>query len=127
MLEPSMTTLAGWFYTHIHEEPVDLKADAFANVVPNPDRDPFDANMAIPHLLFGSADARKRVEQLIPSFKVRHVDLQSLFAYPMSGGFQRWSLIPAALVKPLLALEDMSPAWLRKIFAFRMMIVLERL
>jgi SAM-dependent methyltransferase len=54
MLEPSMTPVAGWFYDHVHEEPVDLKADAFAPVIHNPNRDPFDANIALPHLLFAS-------------------------------------------------------------------------
>ena len=35
----------------------------------NPDRDPFDANQAIPTLLFATAPARQRVEQAIPSLR----------------------------------------------------------
>ena len=74
-----------------------MKADPFATVVINPDRDPFDANQAIPSLLFATEPARRRLEQTIPSLGVRSVDWLSLFAYPMSGGFQKWSLMPAAL------------------------------
>ncbi len=45
----------------------------------------------------------------------------------MSGGFQSWSLIPAALVAPTLAFERRMPTVVRKHLAFRMMVVLERL
>lgn len=126
MIEPAMTTLARRFYHHFHEEPVDMHADPFAPVAVNPDRDPFDANQAIPSLLFATAPARARVEQTIPSLRVTSVEWQSLFAYPMSGGFQKWSLIPSALVAPVLAFEKRIPAAIQKHLAFRMMIVLER-
>ena len=126
MIEPAMTTLARRFYDRFHEEPVDMNAGPFAPVAINPDRDPFDANQAIPTLLFATAPARRRVEQTIPSLRVRSVDWQSLFAYPMSGGFQKWSLIPGALVGPMLAFERKMPELVRKHLAFRMMVVLER-
>ena len=100
MIEPAMTTLARRFYDHFHEEPVDMNADPFAPVAINPDRDPFDANQAIPSLLFATAPARQLVEQTIPSLRVRSVKWQSLFAYPMSGGFQKWSLIPSRVGGP---------------------------
>lgn len=126
MIEPAMTMLARRFYDHFHEEPVDMRADPFQTVETNPNRDPFDANQAIPSLLFASERARRRLELEIPSLVVRSVDWLSLFAYPMSGGFQSWSLMPAALVGPTLALERRMPAVLRKHLAFRMMVVLER-
>jgi SAM-dependent methyltransferase len=127
MIEPAMTILARKFYSHFHEEPVDMRADPFAPVVIDPDRDPFDANQAIPTLLFATATARRLVEQTIPSLRVRNVDWQSLFAYPMSGGFQKWSLIPGNLVRPMLALERRLPDFMRKHLSFRMMVVLERI
>ena len=86
-----------------------------------------DANQAIPTLLFATPAARLRTEARIPSLRVVSVRWLSLFAYPMSGGFQSWSLLPAALVGPLLALEEKVPEALRKQFAFRMMVVIERL
>jgi SAM-dependent methyltransferase len=126
MIEPAMTTLARRFYHHFHEEPVDMNADPFALVTINPHRDPFDANQAIPSLLFAAAPARALVEQTIPSLRVRSVDWQSLFAYPMSGGFQKWSLIPGALVGAVLGFERKLPQLVRKHLAFRMIVVLER-
>ena len=127
MIEPAMTTLARRFYDYFHAEPVDMDADPFADVAINPDRDPFDANQAIPTLLFATSAACRRVEEVIPSLRVRSVDWLSLFAYPMSGGFQSWSLMPAALVGPLLAFEEKVPEAVRRQIAFRMMVVLERL
>jgi len=127
MIEPAMTTLARRFYDYFHAEPVDMDADPFADVAINPDRDPFDANQAIPTLLFATSAACRRVEEVIPSLRVRSVKWLSLFAYPMSGGFQSWSLMPAALVGPLLAFEEKVPEAVRRQIAFRMMVVLERL
>jgi SAM-dependent methyltransferase len=126
MIEPAMTTIARRFYGHFHEEPVEMDVDPFAPVKINPDRDPFDANQAIPSLLFATPAARMRVEREVSSLRVRSVEWLSLFAYPMSGGFQSWSLMPAALVPSLLAFEDKVPQAVRRQIAFRMMVVLER-
>ncbi len=70
MIEPAMTTLARRFYYRFHEEPVDIRADPFVTVEINPDRDPFDANQAIPSLLFATEPSRRRLEQAIPSLGV---------------------------------------------------------
>jgi SAM-dependent methyltransferase len=127
MIEPAMSTIARRFYDRFHEEPVDMNADPFALVTISPDRDPFDANQAIPFLLFATAAARKRVEQVVPSLRVHTVEWHSLFAYPMSGGFQKWSLIPSALVGPMLKFERKVPVPVRKHLAFRMTVVLQRI
>jgi len=126
MIEPVMRPLARRFYDRFHEEPVDMMADPFTMVTADRNRDPFDANQAIPSLLFSTEQAQRRFEDAVPSFRVRHVDWQSLLAYPLSGGFQKWSLLPAAWVKPILSLERRMPLTIRKFLAFRMMVVLER-
>jgi SAM-dependent methyltransferase len=127
MIEPAMTPFARRFYHYFHDEPVDMKVDAFAEVEINPDRDPFDANQAIPALLFSTPAARRRVEEVIPSLRVRSVSWMSLFTYPLSGGFQSWSLMPAPLVGSMLAIEDKVPEAIRRLIAFRTMVVLEHL
>ena len=104
-----------------------MDVDPFAHVVINPNRDPFDANQAVPTLLFARPAACRRVEEAIPTLRVASVKWLSLFAYPMSGGFQSWSLISAALVPSMLALEEKVPEAVRRQIAFRMMVVLERL
>ena len=104
-----------------------MNADPFVPVVINPDRDPFDANQAVPTLMFATPAARRRVEEAIPSLRVRSVNWLSLLAYPMSGGFKSWSLMPAPLVPAMLALEEKIPETVRRQIAFRMMVVLERI
>jgi hypothetical protein len=59
--------------------------------------------------------------------RVRSVEWLSLFAYPMSGGFRDWSLISAAMVRPILEIEERVPEAVRKRAAFRMMVVLQRI
>jgi SAM-dependent methyltransferase len=127
MIEPAMTAVARRFYDYFHDEPVHMDVDPFAHVVINPNRDPFDANQAVPTLLFARPAACRRVEEAIPTLRVASVKWLSLFAYPMSGGFQSWSLISAALVPSMLALEEKVPEAVRRQIAFRMMVVLERL
>ena len=126
MIEPAMTVLARQFYNFCHDEPVNLRADPFAPVAINPKRDPFDANQAIPSLLFTTDSARKRVERAVPDLRVRDIKWLSLFAYPLSGGFKGWSAMPAAMVGPMLAIEERVPKMIRKLIGFRIMIVLER-
>jgi SAM-dependent methyltransferase len=126
MIEPAMTMVARRFYRHCHEEPVEMHVDPFAPVAINANRDPFDANQAIPTLLFATETARARVEASISSLRVQRVDWFSLFAYPMSGGFKNWSLMPSAMVHPILSLEERIPSAIRRKIAFRMMVVLER-
>jgi SAM-dependent methyltransferase len=126
MIEPAMTTIARRFYAYFHEEPVDMEADPFAHVPVNPNRDPFDANQAVPTLLFARAVDRRRVERAIPSLRVRSVKWLSLFAYPLSGGFQSWSLVPPTTVRFILNIEKKIPEVIRTQIAFRMMVVLER-
>jgi len=77
-------------------------------------------------ILFTTPAACRRVETVIPALRVRSVEWLSLFAYPLSGGFQKWSLMPAALVGPVLSLEEKIPETVRRLIAFRMMVVLER-
>jgi len=91
---------------------------------PDPGRDAFDANQAIPTLLFGPHAARFRTT--LPELTVVSHNRLSLFAYPLSGGYRRWSLIPRPLVRPVLAFEETLLPILGRAMAFRMLVVLER-
>lgn len=124
MIEPAIT-LASWpFYRFLHAEPVDLGADPLRDGAPEAKRDAFAANQAIPTLLMGRH--RARLAAAFPQWKVMPPQFLSLFAYPLSGGFKPWSLIPAALVKPLLKCEDALLPVLGRLMAFRLMMVLEK-
>ncbi len=124
MLEPAITPLSGLFYRYLHSEPVDTRQDPFASPTANPKRSPYDANQAIPTLLFRRH--RAKFEHRFPEFWLRKVRYLSLFAYPLSGGYRKWSLVPAVLVRPLLFAEDGLLTLLGPAMAFRLFILLER-
>lgn len=122
--EPAITPLSGIFYRLFHEEPFDLSADPLASETVTPDRNPWDSNQGIPTLLVGRF--REAVAQLVPALGLKNVDYFSFVSYPLSGGFKSWSLMPAAAVAPISAME-----WrLRKLFgrlaAFRLLAVYEK-
>jgi SAM-dependent methyltransferase len=126
MIEPGMSVVARQFYQHFHQEPLNMAADAFAEGLSQSGDDPFDSNQALPTLLFGTRQARSRFEQVVPALKIVSSDWLSLFVYPLSGGFKRWCLWPAALTTPALIVEQSLLPSLGPLLAFRLMTVLEK-
>ncbi len=129
MAEPAITPLSWPVYAFLHPEPVALGDDPLEDGPRDPDRDPYDANQAIPTLLFGPrplGGGARRFAREFPALAVVGTRLLSLLAYPLSGGFRRWSLLPAGLVAPLLRVEDALMPVLGPLMAFRMLVVLER-
>lgn len=126
MIEPGMSAVSKVFYDKFHHEPVDMGADPFAEALPQSGDDPWDSNQAIPSLMFGSAASRARLAEVVPDIEVVSVARLSLFAYPLSGGFKKWCLVPDALTRPLLALEDGLLPILGAALAFRVFVVLEK-
>ncbi|MDT3679593.1 MAG: class I SAM-dependent methyltransferase [Burkholderiaceae bacterium] len=124
LLEPAITGVSGVFYRLFHPEPVVMSADPFADGPVSADREPFDANQAIPTLMF--LRGQKRFEQVFPQLRVVHRQFTSMFVYPLSGGFRRWSLIPMRAVNPLLSIERLLSPLLGKFAAFRLLVVIER-
>jgi SAM-dependent methyltransferase len=125
MIEPGMSPVAYPFYRWLHQEPADMRADPFAAMTKS-SRDPFDANQAIPTLLFDPAN-RARLNETVPELRVTRVDWLSLFAFPLSGGFKPWCLVPAQLATGLVRLEDRFPFPLRRFFGFRIFAALQKI
>jgi SAM-dependent methyltransferase len=125
VLEPAITPLSWIFYRFFHPEPVDMGADPLADGPINPDRAPFDANQGIPTLLFGRD--RKRLARSFPRLNLLQFERLSLFAYPLSGGFRPWCLVPAFMVAPLLKMEDAIAPAIGRLAAFRLLAVIEKL
>lgn len=122
--EPAITPLGGLFYRLFHEEPVDMSADPLVEGTVTEGRDPWLSNQAIPTLLAGKY--RERLKALLPGLELAALERFSFLAYPLSGGFQEWSLLPQSLAGRLLSAE-----WkLRKLFgplaAFRLLAVYRR-
>jgi SAM-dependent methyltransferase len=124
MVEPAITFGSTLFYRLLHQEPVVMSADPLRDGAPDPNRDPYDSNQAIPTLI--ATRDRERFLQLFPTLKIAGVDWISLLAYPLSGGFKPWSLVPAGLVRTLLRTERALEPALGRWIAFRMMLVLEK-
>ena len=112
------------FYRLLHQEPVRTSADPFIEGVPDPQRDPYDSNQAIPTLL--ATRDRERFHRLFPNLKISGVDWFSLTVYPLSGGFKSWSLVPEMLASPMLRVERAVEPFLGRFAAFRMMLVIEK-
>ena len=122
--EPAITPFSSIFYKFFHEEPFDMGVDPLAATSISIDKNPWDSNQGIPSLLVGRY--RQAVANAIPELTLRSVDYFSFFAYPLSGGFKPWSLIPLAAVRPLLAVEWAAHSLIGRLAAFRLLGVYER-
>ncbi|PPR61452.1 MAG: hypothetical protein CFH10_01159 [Alphaproteobacteria bacterium MarineAlpha4_Bin2] len=127
MIEPGMTPLSLLFYTHLHHEPVDMSVDPLADQPPEVAVDPFWSNQAIPSLLFGQSEGRERFEGRIPEFRVVRCADFSFLAYPLSGGFKRWSLLPGVAAPALIGLDNLLSPLVGSLIGFRIGILLERI
>jgi SAM-dependent methyltransferase len=124
MIEPAVTWGSTLFYRLLHEEPVRASADPLMDGTPDPHRDPYAANQAIPTLI--ATRHRTRFHRLFPELRIITVNWFSFAVYPMSGGFKRWCLVPARAVRTALSAERFLEPLLGSIAGFRMMLVIER-
>jgi SAM-dependent methyltransferase len=124
LLEPAITPISWIFYNFFHEEPVILKDDPLADGPLTPGRKPFDANQAIPSLLVGKY--RQELAQKVSQLSLKNVEYLSLWAYPLSGGFKRWCLVPRSWLRSLLVIEKSLERLLGRVMGFRLLIVLEK-
>lgn len=123
MVEPAITPVSYPFYKFIHQEPVLMKVDPLCSPARREfRRDPFDSNQAIPSLLFGRH--RAAFGQRFPEFTITTRRFLSLVAYPLSGGFQRWCLIPRRAVSLLLRIEDRLEGLIGPLMGFRLLVAL---
>lgn len=124
MIEPAITPLSWLFYNFLHPEPVILAHDPLADRPPVPGRDPFEANQAIPSLMFGRH--RRRFEAEFPALAIAVIERLSFLVYPLSGGYRSWSLLPVRLVGPMTRVEDALAPALGGFAGFRLFVVLDR-
>src|SRR5260370_21091134 len=124
MVEPAITWGRSAFYRLFHHEPVRTSADVLADGSPDPRRDPYDSNQAIPRLV--ATRDRDRFHRLVPSLRIAAVQWFALAAYPLSGGFQPWSLIGEGVARRLLRLERALEPALGRFTGFRMLLTVEK-
>ena len=124
-LEPAITPVSWFFYKFLHQESVLMDADPLlSGNVPDPDRDPFDANIGIPTLLVGRH--RKQLRESSPKLKLFYREHLSSIAYLMSGEFKRWRLIPLISLRFLLKMEQAFSPFIGRLMGFRLLIVFEK-
>jgi SAM-dependent methyltransferase len=124
MVEPAITYGSSLFYRLFHHEPVRTSAEVLAEGTPDPHRDPYHSNQAIPTILV--TRERARFHDLFPEFRIVRVVWFALAAYPLSGGFQRWSLLTAGVARRLMQFERLIEPVIGRFAGFRVMIVIEK-
>jgi SAM-dependent methyltransferase len=124
MVEPAITWGSSLFYRLLHHEPVRTSADVLGDGEPDPRRDPYDSNQAIPTLLATREHAR--FHRLFPALRIASVQWFSFAAYPLSGGFQPWSLIGEGAARRMLRFERALEPMLGRLAGFRMLLMIEK-
>lgn len=124
MVEPAITWGSTLFYRFLHQEPVRTSDDALKAGIPDPSRDPYESNQAIPTLI--ATRDRDRFHREFTHLKISRTDWFSFLAYPLSGGFKPWCLIPQNFVGSLLTLEKKVERILGRFAGFRMTLVIEK-
>ena len=125
MLEPYISPFSRLVFRLAHPEPVDLRADPLppdgARVFEN--LGPFSSNQAIPTLLFFRHGTR--FGRAFSELRLRARRLDSVIAYPLSGGFSGPCLVPRFAYSLVWAMERLLSPLLRWM-AFRLLVTLER-
>lgn len=126
MCEPYVSPVSWPVYRFLHEEPLDLGVDPLALQAQAGDgaRDPFDANQAIPTLLFGRK--RQAFEAAFPALAIKRIQHLTGFSFPATGGFSHGAFLPWPLWSLLHRFDAQLPAAVMRWTAFRMLVVIER-
>ena len=124
LVEPAITWGSTVFYRLLHHEPVRMSAEIFGEGRPDPRRDPYEANQAIPTLL--ATRDWDRFHGLFPELRIVRIDWFAFAAYALSGGFKNWSLISERVARGLLRLERPLEPAIGRLLAFRMMLVIDK-
>jgi len=123
-IEPVITPLSRILLHLFHPEPIDFEQNPLLEKQSDPSRLPFDANQAIPTLLF------KRYRSIFfhqfPDLKIITLKYLDCVVYPLSGGFRPWCLIPVPLTYYMLKIEHKLIRVLGPLIAFRMYCVIEK-
>jgi SAM-dependent methyltransferase len=125
MIEPAITFGSSAFYRIFHPEPVCMSVDPLVKGSPDPLKAPYDSNQAIPTLL--ATREKTNFMRQFPEFRFLRVRWFSFLAYPLSGGFRKWSLLSCRVGKLVLKWERGFEKRFGRLLGFRIMIVLEKL
>ena len=123
MIEPYPSLISLPVYRKFHPEPFIFEADYYQQKAVA-EKDPWDSNQAMANILF----FRKLKEfetHFSAKFNIVKKHRMSCILYPLSGGFENKAMIPDFLI-PTFKLVEKLFIPLRKWFAFRCYVVLEK-
>jgi len=121
LVEPFCSPVSGLVYRAFHHERLARRVDPFSGL-PHTSDDPWDANIAIPTLIFWRH--LDRFQSGHPSLRVVRRERFAWLLYPLSGGFTHRQLVPYPMRRPLRRLESLVP--LSSLAAFRCLVTLEK-
>jgi SAM-dependent methyltransferase len=135
LCEPLISLLSYPVWKLLHDEPLRLWVDPLhpaldpgkgtgQDLGQDAGKDPFDANQAIPTLLF--CWRRRRFQAAFPSLRILTVEKLAGPSYPASGGFSHRPLLPMWIWRGLLAFEQRLPKLAFSFAGFRLLVVLRR-
>jgi hypothetical protein len=101
-----------------------MSANSLDDGAPDPGRDPYEANQAIPTLI--ATRDRDRFHRLFPDLRIVQVEWFSFAAYVLSGGFRTWSLVSEKFAQRLLEVERSIERALGRLGAFRVLLVIDK-
>lgn len=122
ILDPYCSAVSTQAYRRFHHEQTDLSVPPLSDA-PEIEDAALDSNQARATLVFFRAPSE--LERRWPSLRMVERTRLAFVLYPLSGGYSRRPLVPAALYRPLSWLERaLQP--LGRAAAFRCLVVLER-
>ena len=122
ILDPYCSALSTPAYKHLHHERTDLSVPPLGDA-PELESSALDSNQARATLVFFRAPSE--FGERWPELRIVERRRLAFLLYPLSGGYSRRPLIPAALYRPVALLERaLQP--LGRVAAFRCLVVLER-
>jgi SAM-dependent methyltransferase len=122
ILDPYCSALSTPAYKHLHHERTDLSVPPLSDA-PELAGSALDSNQARATLVFFRAPGQ--FTERWPELRIVERMRLAFLLYPLSGGYSRRPLVPAALYRPLALLERaLQP--LGRVGAFRCLVVLER-
>ena len=125
MVEPYPSPFASLIYKLFHPEPFIFNIDYFNKTKNKNTKKPWEANQAIPYLLFFK-QLNKFNKTFSKNFEIVSREKFSFILYPLSGGFENRQIISNKLIPVAQRLEKLLIP-LKDILAFRCFIVLEKI
>jgi SAM-dependent methyltransferase len=125
MVEPAITPGSSAFYRFIHHEPVRMASDPLARGAPDPKRNPYDSNQAIPTLI--ATRDKDRFHADFPRLRIARAAWFSFLVYPLSGGFKPWSLISEGAAQRVLKIESALEKAFGRAFGFRLLLAIDKI